>query len=1081
MSQPSQSVVDLLQRRAELQGEQEAYSFLRLGRPVPTALTYAALHQSACAVGAALSELAPAGERVLLLLPSGLDYVATFFGCLYSGHVAVPAYPPTAGRPDPRIQTLAADAQAAVVVATARALAQLERHLEHYPALRGQSWIDVERLVGGPVDGWQPRLAGPATLAYLQYTSGSTAAPRGVMITHGNILHNVAAGRQAIADRPQTHGVSWAPLFHDMGLVGGVLTPLELGIPVTMLSPLDFLEDPLHWLGTISALRATGSQAPNFAYELCVDRIPAERCVGLDLSTWNVAVNGAEPVRPATLERFTRAFAAYGFRREVFLPTYGIAEATLFVAGGPAPGRTLVRQVAAGALEAGRVVPITAMAPDDQPRLVASCGRIAAGSRVVIVDPETCRRLPPDRVGEIWVASPSVGQGYWGRPAESEPIFRARLADGGADAYLRTGDLGFIDDGELVVTGRIKDLIIIRGRNIYPHDIERTVEASHAELRPGAAVAFAVDSGDEERLVVAAEVERRYWPEPAALEPIVAAIRRAVASEHQVEVAGVALLGSGSLPKTSSGKLQRQAARQAWLGGGFRPLARWELLTARVYAGRGRLDCSATTWTASQLLTELVDRVNRALGADGLAPFSVHDHLLDLGLDSLSLVKLKLDLDDALGRSVPFAPFEDNPSLHALSERLAVQFTVDPPVATGDLPRRVSLDPAIRPTPGLVAQAEPADLLVTGATGYLGAYLMRELLDRTRARLHCLVRAPDENAGWRRIRASLAAHGLWDDDFSARLRPLVGDLARPLLGLGERTFEELAERVDAIYHNGAWLNFVFSYATLAPANVLGTQEVLRLACVGRLKAVHYVSTVGVLHTSAYAGQLVDEQAPLADPAGLALGYLESKWAAERLVRAAGERGLPVAIYRPAWIFGDGPGHGCNPDDFLARMIRGCLQLGCAPVASYDWNIVPVDFVSRAIVHLAGRPESIGQTFHLVAEDAVSWDELVAWITADGRPLDRVPYPAWLARLRADDDNVLASLLPIFAERPAGQALTLPELYQQHEALARPSGRATTDLLASAGIRARPLNRAQMQVYLRFLDPGAAPAARARGA
>jgi acyl-CoA synthetase (AMP-forming)/AMP-acid ligase II len=455
------TLIELLQRRADEQPERHAFSFLADGEGEAEArLSYGELDRRARALGARLRALGLAGERALLLYPPGLEFIAAFFGCLYAGAVAVPAYPPRANRPMTRLRSIAADARPRAVLTTAGQWPDADKWSAGVPELQGLARLATD----APADDWDRRWrdpgAGGQTLAFLQYTSGSTATPKGVMITHGNLLANSATIRACFASTAESRGVFWLPLFHDMGLIGGVLQTLYCGGSSTLLSPVAFLQRPLRWLQAISRTGATISGGPNFAYDLCVRKVTPEQRATLDLSRWHVAFNGAEPIRAETLERFAEAFAPCGFRREAFLPCYGLAEATLLVSGGP-PGAPPAL-VAARAADLGRDRVVPADAHDAEARVLAGSGRVPAELEVAIVDPATGLRLPADRVGEIWVKGPSVAQGYWDRPEATAQTFRAALADAGAGPFLRTGDLGFLRDDALFVTGRLKDLIIIR-------------------------------------------------------------------------------------------------------------------------------------------------------------------------------------------------------------------------------------------------------------------------------------------------------------------------------------------------------------------------------------------------------------------------------------------------------------------------------------------------------------------------------------------------------------------------------------------------------------------------------------------
>jgi 8-amino-7-oxononanoate synthase len=390
------------------------------------------------------------------------------------------------------------------------------------------------------------------------------------MLTHANLLHNCALIGHAFEMTRSVSGVFWLPSYHDMGLVGGVLCPISQGVPNVIMSPMSFLQRPFRWLQAISRYRAVVSGGPNFAFDLCVRKVTPEQRAKLDLSTWAVAFNGAEPVRSETIDRFAETFEPCGFRREAFYPCYGLAEATLIVSGGFKNEPPVVRTFDAKALENRLVIEVPAMDESARP-LVGSGQVLASEEEIVIANPEGMTRCGPGQVGEIWVKSPSVAQGYWGRREETEHTFQARLRDRGEGVYLRTGDLGFFQDGELFVASRLKDLIIIRGLNHYPHDIELTAEKSHAAIRPGCGAAFTVEVGEEPRLVIVYEVERR---QQSDVDEVFEAIRRDVGSEHELQLDAIVLVKPGSIPKTSSGKIQRHACRNAFLQGTLEEIAR---------------------------------------------------------------------------------------------------------------------------------------------------------------------------------------------------------------------------------------------------------------------------------------------------------------------------------------------------------------------------------------------------------------------------------------------------------------------------------------------------------------------------
>ena len=601
------TLVELSRYRSQTQPKLKAYTFLKDGETESASLTYEALDRKARAIASQLQSRCGIGSRALLLYPAGLEFITAFFGCLYAGVMATPAYPPRRNQNLSRLQAVVTDAQAPVALTTTSLLANIEGRFAQYPELADLDWLATDNLTSDLASDWQEAAVNSDSLAFLQYTSGSTGKPKGVMVSHGNLLHNQRMIEQAFGHTHKTVVLGWLPLFHDMGLIGNLLQPMYIGQPCILTSPVAFLQKPLRWLQAISDYQATTSGGPNFAYDLCVRKATPEKKANLDLSSWEVAFNGAEPIRAETLDQFAATFESCGFRKSAFYPCYGMAETTLFISGGRKTAPPVISTVDGAALEQNQVV--TATPEQSGARKIVGCGQAWLDQEVAIVHPESLTRCPAEVVGEIWVSGASVAQGYWNRPQQTEATFCAYLADTGEGPFLRTGDLGFIQDGELFVTGRLNDVIIIRGRNHYPQDIELTVENSHPALRPGCAAAFAVEIGSVERLVIVAEVERRYrerrrnsggysgverrhnsgrrqsevlpsyepqLSQPLDFQEVVGNIREAVAEHHGLQTYAAVLVKTGSISKTSSGKIQRHAVRAGFRNGSLDALTSQE-------------------------------------------------------------------------------------------------------------------------------------------------------------------------------------------------------------------------------------------------------------------------------------------------------------------------------------------------------------------------------------------------------------------------------------------------------------------------------------------------------------------------
>ena len=683
---PPTNLVDRLAYWADAQPDEIAFVFLADGEADEQRITYRELDLQARTIARRLVDQRLQGERALLLYPPGLSFIAALFGCFYAGVTAVPAYPPRRNRNMLRIQAISDDAQASIALTSEEVARAAGSFFEEAPHLERLLWMATDAgqasraLDGNKVAAGDFPTQSSDDLALLQYTSGSTGMPKGVMLSHGNLMHNVALISHAFGPRRSDVGVSWLPTYHDMGLIGGILNPVFFGRPNILMSPMAFLARPARWLQAISRYGAAISGGPNFAYQLCVDRVSQQDCEGLDLSCWKVAYNGAEPIRPETLDSFTQKFAPHGFQATAHYPCYGLAEASLIVTGSDRNHAPIYLGIDSRALAAHRVV---APREDGRQRELVGSGRALPDTEVAIVDPHSLQRLDDGEVGEIWIRSPSVAKGYWNQPEQSRETFGAHLRGQAGDAYLRTGDLGFVDGGELFVTGRLKDLIILRGANRYPQDIEHTVEQCDSPEPIGAAAAFGVEMHNRERLVVVCEMQRRRredWGD------VLQAIRNSVAREHDVPPDAIVLVRFGSLPKTSSGKLQRHACRDAFLEGSLRVVAQWRSWREGVPVG------DWANWRDEELLqndtavdgdtARVVLEQVRAVARDRANELSLDTNIVELGLDSLERMEIVAALEERFGGRLPSDVVAEAETCREVI--LAVQTFLGP--ATGHLP-----------------------------------------------------------------------------------------------------------------------------------------------------------------------------------------------------------------------------------------------------------------------------------------------------------------------------------------------------------------------------------------------------------
>ncbi len=911
------------------------------------------------------------GERVLLVYPPGLEMVAAFYACARIGVIAVPVSPPLpmafeAGLA--KLGFIARDCQATAVLSTKQFEYDYRLMLGHRDA--GQPWPDAARPPELPwfaTDGAQdfggaPVADTPGEVLFLQYTSGSTSDPKGVVVSHANVIANASA----FSDEELT-AVSWLPQHHDMGLISAYLFVMLLGGTTHAMSPIDFLARPSAWLRLISQARATHSPAPNFALEYCLreDKLPAAELDGIDLSSLDCVVVGAEPLRAKTFARFRERFAPYGLRPEALTGAFGMAENTLSVSIRGRQTLALNKR----ALERNLARVEKALPENNNQAPVVSCGKPADGNVVRIVDPDTGRAVGEGRVGEIWVDGPSKGGGYWNRPELTAAAFGARIAGDDDHTYLRTGDLGFFYEGELFVCGRRKDLIIVRGVNCYPSDIESIVERSAGEIRNGCVAAFAVEHEDHEALVVVAEVRDEH-----AL-PDGKSLARAIRRHGHIDPHTIVFVPPRSVPKTTSGKIRRAATRELWRSGalpvlgsythqrahevfeaGAGPLARFRNLIES-YDLTGEEDCSfADLGIDSLALAELRGDLRVLLAEHGAGELAdeVNTRLLQ-----------RLTVAEFFGLVRQFGEGAGLP-LQALRRALEQASAEYEEYETAQMRADARLPlPALPPA----RSGEATDILLTGATGFLGPFLLSSLLQQTSYTIHALVRATDAAHGLDRIIAGLHRARVWSPALEVvvrgRVRVVCGDLAAPQLGLSDAAFQRLADNVHAIVHNGALVNYVRTYDALRPANVAGTWELLRLAMTAHRKAFHLVSSTFIYGWSTLP--VVGEWDANEQMSGLDFGYSQTKWVAEQLVLAAQRQGLDARIYRPSLISPTSAGYG-SQEDILVRLTAFMIEHGVAANALNQISLLPADLIGDHIVELMGVPAEAGTVFNMTADD-----------------------------------------------------------------------------------------------------------------
>ncbi len=997
------------------------FSFLEVDGTERDAYTYQAFHERTRCIAEYLTKIKGLkhGDRALLVYPPGLEVIAAFVACARAGIIPVPVYPPVPMNFESGLAKLAfvAKDSGAKIALTTRGfyrsyeLLLAKRRIEslwiNSRAIPKLDWHTTDDVRGQASSSFENR---EHPTLFLQYTSGSTSDPKGVIVTHTNVVDN---GRATLTHVPVC--VSWLPQYHDMGLIGYYLFPMVTGGQVHGFAPLTFLKKPALWLQTISRVKSTITSSPNFGFEYCLDegRLPDSELEGVDLSSLQFMMNAAEPVRADTYLKFLERFEPYGLTRDAHVVAYGLAENTLCVSNWGRQVVTVNKQ-----LLQQKKLHFESFQPlnNNQVRLV-SCGKTLKGIEARIVDPDTCRGLGEREIGEIWLAGTSRAQGYWKREELTRELFNAKIASepDNATPYLRTGDLGFLFEGEIFVCGRRKDLIIIHGVNYYPQDIEAIVEAAPGDIR--GAAAFSVDVG-EEALVVLAEVRNK-----ESL-PDHREIAKAIRGQYYIEPHTIAFVPRGSIAKTTSGKIARAITRDRWLAG--------EIEAFAVHVSNRALEPELELSGIRERFQYIVTLYNLT----GREEYT----FAELGIDSLTLVRLLEDIKKLLEEHGAGALVRDVDV--RLLQRLTVaeffmlldQFenrSSEPIVALRYVLRRVQeenesyerecmrSDAEYKLDPFTVTQPtkDVENVLLTGATGFFGPFLLASLLQRTPFTYYTLVRATDPVHGLDRIKAAMRRSRLLtpqlEDALETRVRVVCGNLARHNLGMTGEQWRDLSHKIHAICHNGALVNYVLNYDALRPSNVDGTREVLRFAFAGTTKEFHLVSSTFIYGWTVKPMLMETDNNP--EMENLDFGYAQSKWVAEQLVLAAEKRGLPVRIYRPSLISASKSGIG-SKDDIAIRLLAFFIKHGKAVSALNQVSFLPVDIVADNIAMLFAQPTLPARTLHLTVDNYYNMADVTRMMTQKyGYQFEYFDIPGFMKQLEklATQEDLVYPLTDFF--------------------------------------------------------------------
>ncbi len=993
------TLVHLLKHRALMTPDQTAYIYLEDGENREVPITYGELDRRARGVAATLQEkIARAHDsRVLLVYPQGLEFLVAFFGSLYAGATAVLVYPPTNKKIAKRLNGIAQDCDVALVLSTTSVMEKMA-NMAADDGIGSLTWLNTDHLAAGTEARFVEQDISGEHIAFLQYTSGSTGTPKGVMVSHDNLMANQRSIQAIFGSSESSITVGWLPLIHDMGLIGNALHPLFLGTPLVFMSPLHFMQRPARWLRAISKYRATLSGGPNFAYEQCVNKIDLDDVRDLDLSCWKVAFNGAEPVREDTVARFMNKFAACGLSPTAHKAVYGLAEATLIVTG-TGPDAAHAADAHTGTMSSGAALPCDV---------------------VKIVNVDTGTEVQDGAEGEIWVSGPSVAQGYWNRPDATEETFRARLfvessPEGGTDFphpnpspggrgalnlplppgeglrvreealrthdgrfYMRTGDTGYLKGGEVHITGRIKDIIIMQGKNYHAEDVEWSVNGV-VGIRPGCVAAFSVDEGGQEKLVLVAGVttsREEDWP------AVVAQVRSAIYADHQLHLDRIVFIKPKDLPLTTSGKVQRRLTRQMLLGGefttlldqtlqaqGINPNACWKKTSQFVAASTPAERELAVVW--GEILNLPPDEVG------------IHDNFFELGGSSLTMLELATRLNANM--EVLFRYPTISGYLYRTSEYEYPDVAADiylPPAA---------IDETLQGRTGIS--------LITGGTGFFGLHFLQSMMKRSSDQFVLLVRGKSAESIKKKFDAAVAYFQMQNSIDTARVILMQGDLSQKNAGIPDDQYEWVARNVDRIYHIGSHVNNWLPYEGIREINVDGTRSLLTLARTGRKKEFHYASTS--TFSPKKDDQTVFEEGDDIDHTEINryFGYDISKYASESMCKLARAEGLNCNIYRLVWVGGHVDTGLTKLNDGLNIMLRILLTLGVYPQGNYLHDIVPVDLMADAMASLQGKALNTDYNVTSQSKESIDMKRIAVMLRSMGYDLKEVSRAELVERLR----------------------------------------------------------------------------------
>ena len=1081
-------IIDILKERVTESPDRVIYNFLDYSTQQPTGheITTKMLFDNAKALaGELLAKGAKKGDRVVILSLQDPGTVYAVYGAMMAGTLFTIIPPPIDEGKVQRFISVVKSCKPKFLISNfalehaQHAKIDVKKRLARealLPAL-GLKRIYTDRLPNR-TDPFSIHSAAPGDVIYLQYTSGSTSDPKGVMVTMKNLMTNIAQVMDVYDFSTGNNVAMWIPFFHNLGLLIGIYLPvMALEGTAYFLPTLQFLQKPTLWLSMLSRYKINITAGPNSAYAVFQHILTSRSAAEFDLSHVNLFINGSEFVDPVTISKFAELFAV---RPDAFAPGYGLAENVCLATVAHRDYRTV--RIHADALRKNRSVPCE----HGEGKEIVSLGKTVKGLTMVAVDPESGKPCEEGRIGEIYIQGDSVSQGYWGNVKDNEN-FRARVEGLGGEFY-KTGDLGIIYRGNFYMTGRIKELIVVNGHNVYPGDIRSVLQKNIPAVPMGSAVFFPVEANKQEAVAVCLEADN------VNLEfaSIASRINHVMADHFEFSFYDVVFVKKDSLPRTDNRKIRTHKVREHYLQG------KLEVLFSSRNNASARQKTTVPETSPDGIHAKVREVFDTLLETQN---YDLDTGFMELGGDSLKLVECVYHLEEAFNIGLDITEMGTNASVNGIAAYIQNKMLQGSAISKKiNLQEECYLDDSMVPVTGRAATAgsvhedvgythsvsECRRLFLTGSTGFLGAFLIRSLLEQLAGlagqdiTIYCHVRAKDEATGLKRIVDNMKRYRCWNDKYAQRIQAVTGSLDKPLMGMKEDVYERLSQEVDAVYHNGALLNFLYPYSYLKGTNVDGTRECLRFAFHGKAKYFHYISSYSVYDNPSHFGKKVYESDPLTSWEGYFLGYSETKWVSEKLVQIARERGLRACIYRPGEIAGDTV-HGIwETKDLLSRLITGCIYMQKAPAINTRFHMVPVDYVADTIAHISRQEGACGLAFNILNPGKLTVKKMVRAIRSKGYKIGIVPYERWKQELLQTDirENPLRILASLFNKdtgkrdsRQAGkqdsrQAGDDHSLVMRYGSLQpRFDMTNTFTFLKHSGIKCPPINRKLLHLYL----------------